>query len=140
MKKKTDDLDSTILKIIKYCKENEIDLVYPNKRLSMCSACEQYGNTILLGRYSRADVQLAAFCHEVGHVQLEKSRKFRKEMYSIPMIQVEIMAWDLGLEIFRKVFKMSINNYIYSYMKDCLDNYAQYPSSFKPRRKRRSRK
>ena len=120
---KLDKLSEAHSKIRQYCIDHYITLVYP-RELSACSMCRQQGKHIYMGNIENPDILIAAFCHEVGHIELEKSRKFRKVISKIPKLQLEIMAWNKGLEIMYNNFNITINNDIYQYMRGGLDSYA----------------
>ena len=119
---KLDKLSDAHTKIRQYCIDHYITLIYP-RELSACSMCRQQGKHIYMGNIENPNVLIAAFCHEVGHIELEKSKKIRKIIPKIPKLQLEIMAWNKGLEIMYNSFNMTLTDDIYQYMSDALNSY-----------------
>lgn len=79
--------------------------------------------------YSSAQVRIAVFCHEVGHIICDK---FKHQPYNI--FEGEYMAWGEGMRLYKKHFGRSFSKTQAEFMLKCLKSYCKSQYEFKKTR------
>jgi hypothetical protein len=81
------------------------------------------GSTIFLNEFDDPDIELAAFLHELGHVELGRTTYFHNEV-SFCLISKEALAWEIGFSIAKKEgYDWDYYSKQYDYARKCLLSY-----------------
>lgn len=89
------------------------------------------GSTIFFNYFDDPDIELVAFFHELGHVEISRSLLFNKNSFSFCKISQEALAWEFGLAIAAKEgYHWDYNSKQLEYARDCLMSYINYEGPF----------
>jgi hypothetical protein len=84
------------------------------------------GSTIFLNEFDDPGIELAAFFHELGHVEVSRSPYFRGDQ-SVCKLSQEALAWEVGFTLARKEgYNWDYYSKQYNYARRCLKSYLHY--------------